>query len=64
MTTASTIKVIFKGEDWKYTQKFLVYGDVKLDRDDPTVKECLDAARNCLSVIPEDEEIKCSLVNK
>lgn len=64
MTTASTIKVIFKGDDWKFTHKFLVYGDIKLDREDPTVKECLDTARNCLNVIPDDEEIKCSLVNK
>lgn len=64
MTAAKTLKVILKGDDWTYSQKFLVYDEFKLEREDPVVYNCIKLARECLKVDPEDEEVKCSMVCK
>ena len=64
MATAKTLKVILKGDDWTFSHKFLVYGEVKLEREDETVATCIQDARKCLTVTPEDEEVKCSMVSK
>lgn len=62
--SAKVLKVILKGDDWTFSRKYLVYDEIKLDREDPKVGECIKDARECLKVTPEDEEVKCSMVNR
>ncbi len=64
MTTMKTIQVLFKGDDWKFIRKYLVYEDVKLDEEDPVVKNLIKDARDCLTVKPEVEEVKFNMVSK
>ena len=64
MATAKTLKVILKGDDWTFSHKFLVYGDIKLEREDPVVQECIVNATKCLTVTAEDEEVRCSMISK
>lgn len=51
----SVLKVVLKGEDWTFTRKYLMYETYNLDENDPHVKTCLDDARECLKLIPDDE---------
>jgi len=60
--TQSVLKVVLKGEDWTFTKKYLMYEPYKNDEDDEVVKRCLDDARDCLKVTPEDAEFKTSKV--
>ena len=57
-----TLKVVFKGEDWTFTKKYLVYEDVALDESSDQVIKCIQDAKECLNLTPDDAEVKGSLV--
>jgi len=60
--TAVEMKVIFKGEDWTFSKKFLVYDALSLDEDDKQVKECIQDAEGCVCLTPSDVSLKISKV--
>lgn len=64
MSAAKVVKIILKGDDWTFTHKYLVYDQFKVEREDPVIQECIQNARGCLSMQPNDEEIRCSMVHK
>lgn len=54
-TTCCEIKVILKGEERSYRQKFLVYDRVTVDPDDHTILKCI--AESALSFQGEPDSI-------
>jgi len=62
--SAKIVRVICKGEDCNFSKKYLIYNDFTLEHSDPVIKECIDDSRKCLNFIPEDVEVKCSMVTK
>lgn len=60
--SAKVLKVILKGEDWSFVKKYLIYEEVVLDEGSEHVKRCIDDARDCLKITPDDAEVKSSLV--
>ncbi len=64
MSTVKVLKVILKGDDWTFSNKYLVYDEIKLEREDPVVMECIQDARNHLQAEPEEEEVKFTMISK
>ena len=62
--SAKVLKVILKGDEWTFSTKYLVYNEFQLDNSDPVVQEHIADAKAKLTVIPEDVEVRCTMVNK
>jgi hypothetical protein len=56
------LKVLFKGEDWTFNKKFLVYEDFSLKDEDPKVQECIKDAQDCVKLTPDDVSFKITKV--
>lgn len=56
------LTVKFKGEDKKrHSQAFVVYESPTLDQSDPVIRQYVDEARQSISWVPEETEIKISM---
>lgn len=54
------ITVTFKGDEQRYSQKFLTYDAVTCHYEDPVIKNCIEEAKKSYKGIVEDIQIKCS----
>lgn len=59
---ATELKVVFKGEDWTFNKKFLVYEEFTLKDQDPKVQECIKDAQDCIKLTPEDVSFRITKV--
>ena len=57
---AIDIQVIIRGDELKFSQKFLVYEPVTCHYEDPVIKNCIEEAKKSYKGIVEDIQIKCS----
>ncbi len=64
MATVKVLKVILKGDDWTFSHKYLIYDEIKLEREDPVVRGCIQDARSRLKMEPDEEEVKCTMLSK
>ena len=60
--SVAELKVVLKGEDWTYTQKFLIYEEFSLSEEDPFVGKCIKEATNSVKLTPEDISFKINKV--
>ncbi len=57
-----TVTVILKGEDWRFSRKFLIYDQVVLDEDSDQIAKCIADAKDCLKISADDCEIKTTMI--
>lgn len=60
--SATELKVVFKGEDWTFNKKFLVYEEFTLSDQDPKVQECIKDAQDCIKLTPDDVSFRITKV--
>jgi hypothetical protein len=56
------LTIILKDTERTYRQKFLVYEDIQLIPEDPTIVSCIEQARKNFNGEPEDIQIRVLLV--
>lgn len=56
------LTVTVKGEDSTFRQKFLIYDDVIMTRDDPIIKDCIEQALATAQIEPESIKIRTIMV--
>ena len=56
------LTVILKDTERTYRQKFLVYADILLVPEDPTIMNCIEQARKNFEGEPEDIQVRVLLV--
>lgn len=56
------LTVILKDTERSYRQKFLVYEDIQLVPEDPTIVRCVEEARKNFDGEPEDIQIRVLMV--
>jgi len=61
MEIASELTVILKDDESTYRQKFLLYDQYTISPEDPTIMECIEAAKQNLKIQPNEIQIKIHL---
>lgn len=62
MNTSKELTVILKDEERTVKQKFLVYEDICLNRDDPVILQCIEEARKNFDGEPDDVKVRILMV--
>lgn len=56
------LKITYKDEERRYTKKFLIYEEVKLDVADDVIQRCLEEVRREFGREPVDVKIQAEIL--
>ena len=62
MSQAIELTVILKDSERTYRHKFLIYDELCLKEDDPTILECIKEAQKHFNAEPDDVIVRTSMV--